>query len=35
MVRAINFDMDGTIADFYGVEGWLSYLTERNPYPSL
>lgn len=33
MVRAINFDMDGTIADFYGVEGWLSYLMERNPFP--
>lgn len=33
MVRAINFDMDGTIADFYGVEGWLSYLVERNPFP--
>ena len=33
MVRAINFDMDGTIADFYGVENWLSYLMERNPFP--
>ena len=22
----IMFDMDGTIADFYGVEGWLEYL---------
>ena len=33
MVKAINFDMDGTLADFYGVENWLSYLMERNPYP--
>ena len=33
MVRAINFDIDGTIADFYGVENWLSYLMERNPFP--
>ncbi len=33
MVRAINFDMDGTIADFYGVENWLSYLMEHNPFP--
>ena len=33
MMRAINFDMDGTIADFYGVENWLSYLMERNPFP--
>ena len=22
----INFDMDGTIADLYGVENWLDYL---------
>lgn len=33
MVREINFDMDGTIADFYGVENWLAYLIERNPFP--
>ena len=26
MIREINFDMDGTLADFYGVENWLSYL---------
>lgn len=33
MNRAIYFDMDGTIADLYGVENWLSYLIERNPLP--
>ena len=33
MVLEINFDMDGTIADFYGVENWLQYLMERNPLP--
>ena len=33
MVREINFDMDGTIADFYGVENWLAYLIERNSFP--
>lgn len=31
--RAIYFDMDGTIANFYGVEGWLDYLKEGNPFP--
>lgn len=33
MNKAIYFDMDGTIADLYGVENWLSYLIERNPLP--
>ena len=33
MFLEINFDMDGTIADFYGVENWLQYLMERNPLP--
>lgn len=33
MFLEINFDMDGTIADFYGVENWLQYLMERNPFP--
>lgn len=33
MVREINFDMDGTIADLYGVENWLPYLRLRSPYP--
>ena len=29
----INFDMDGTIADLYGVENWLNYLIAENPFP--
>ena len=29
----IYFDMDGTIADLYGVEGWLDYLINGNPFP--
>ena len=29
----IYFDMDGTIADLYGVEGWLEYLTNGNALP--
>lgn len=33
MVFEINFDMDGTLCDFYGVENWLQYLIERNPFP--
>ena len=33
MVLEINFDMDGTLADFYGVENWLQYLIEHNPFP--
>ena len=33
MTKAINFDMDGTLADFYGVEGWLDYLVARDPFP--
>ena len=28
----INFDMDGTIADFYGVENWLDYLMEEDTH---
>lgn len=35
MIREINFDMDGTIADLYGVENWLDYLREKNPYPYM
>jgi len=33
MTFEINFDMDGTLADFYGVENWLQYLIDGNPYP--
>ena len=33
MNKTLVFDMDGTIADFYGVVGWLDYLNESNPCP--
>jgi len=33
MNKAIYFDMDGTIADLYGVENWLSFLLERSAVP--
>jgi FMN phosphatase YigB (HAD superfamily) len=33
MIKEINFDMDGTIADFYGVENWLEYLINRDSFP--
>lgn len=29
----INFDMDGTIANFYGVENWLDYLIAEDVFP--
>lgn len=29
----INFDMDGTIADLYGVENWLDYLIAEDAHP--
>ena len=29
----IYFDMDGTIADLYGVKGWLADLEAENPRP--
>jgi phosphoglycolate phosphatase-like HAD superfamily hydrolase len=31
--RTIVFDMDGTIADFYGVKGWLNYLKAEDTTP--
>lgn len=31
----INFDMDGTIADLYGVENWLDYLLNSDPFPYM
>jgi hypothetical protein len=33
-MRAINFDLDGTIANLYGVEGWLDCLmaSDATPY---
>jgi hypothetical protein len=33
MEKKIWLDMDGTIADLYGVEGWLEMLQNRNPTP--
>ena len=33
MVKMICFDMDGTIADLYGVQGWLPMLENGNPMP--
>ena len=29
----INFDMDGTIADLYGVDNWLNYLIAEDAFP--
>ena len=31
--KTLVFDMDGTIADFYGVNGWLDYLKAENTTP--
>lgn len=33
IARQINFDMDGTIANLYGVEGWLDYLLNKDVKP--
>ena len=33
MEKAIYFDMDGTIADLYGVNNWLMELRSFNPHP--
>lgn len=33
MTKIINFDMDGTIADLYGVNDWLNYLINSDTYP--
>lgn len=33
MEKAIYFDMDGTLADFYGVEGWLDKLNNYDTSP--
>lgn len=33
MEKIINFDMDGTLADFYGIEGWLDYLVNEDTTP--
>ena len=34
-VKMICFDMDGTIADLYGVNGWLEMLESHNPTPYI
>ena len=33
MTKMICFDMDGTIANLYGVQGWLEMLENENPKP--
>lgn len=33
MTKAIYFDMDGTIANFYGVPNWLECLVANDPTP--
>lgn len=33
MERVLVFDMDGTIADLYGVENWLTALENHDPRP--
>lgn len=35
MAKQINFDMDGTLADLYGVEGWLEDLRAEKTRPYL
>ena len=32
-MRTIFFDMDGTIADLYGVSNWLEYLMNEDEHP--
>ena len=33
MKKTLVFDMDGTIADFYGVDGWLEMLKKEDATP--
>ena len=35
MNKTLVFDMDGTIANLYGVDGWLSDLHASNPRPYI
>jgi hypothetical protein len=35
MTRTLVFDMDGTIANFYGVNGWLEDIRSNNPRPYI
>lgn len=32
-VKMICFDMDGTIANLYGIQGWKDHLNNENPLP--
>ena len=32
-MKILNFDLDGTIVDFYGVKDWLEYLNNFQVYP--
>ena len=32
-MKQINFDMDGTLVDFYRVPAWLEYLMQEDTYP--
>ena len=34
-MKKINFDMDGTIANLYAVEGWLPMLRANDPTPYI
>ena len=33
MIREINFDMDGTFVNLYGVEGWLDMIINKDATP--
>jgi len=35
MTKVLVFDMDGTLADFYGVAGWLDYLENSDATPYI
>ena len=34
MKKMVYFDMDGTIAHYYGVHGWLDCRTAHDPNPN-
>lgn len=34
-MNSINFDMDGTLANLYAVDGWLEMLEAHNPMPYM
>lgn len=34
-MKTVFFDMDGTIADLYGVPQWLDYIKEQDSYPYI